>query len=249
MSAAVVKWWQSLTSILDRASLLVVVTERLRDRKREETRRRLVEAGHRMIRERGYTETTTADIAEAAGVTERTFFRHFESKGEIVVANWRRRCDAFGEAVRAAPDSHPPLEVVRAAFFAFTQDFTPDDESSRANARTIWANHPLVLLLLDVVIELETDLARELARRLGRSANDLDVRIAANASIGVLRASIRGAFVSERHDNLADSLEIGLDRIAPVFPTSRLGARFPRRWPALTPDALADLAGAAGHVD
>ena len=137
-------------------------------------------------------------------------------KGDVVIANWRRRGDALRDAGRQAPDTDQPIEVVRAALHAYTEDLTPDNESSRVNARTIWANRPLAVLLLDVVINLEHDIATELARRQGRSAEDLHVRITANASIGVLRAAIRGAFVSDRL-RLPDQghrLRAGLDRTA-----------------------------------
>src|SRR5215204_5372570 len=107
-----------------------MATERLRDQKREDTRRRLIEAGQRMIDDRGYTDTSAADIAEAAGVTERTFFRHFASKGELIVANWRRRAAAFRDAVSAAPETEEPIEVVRAAIHAFASDLSPADARS-----------------------------------------------------------------------------------------------------------------------
>jgi AcrR family transcriptional regulator len=195
-----------------------MATERLRDQKREDTRRRLVEAGQRMIYERGYTDTSAADIAEAAGVTERTFFRHFASKGELIVANWRRRAEAFREALRAAPTTDDPIEVVRAALHSFASDLATADARARADAATIWANRPLVVLLFDVVIELEQDVAAVVAGRLGRSEDDLEVRVAANATVGVLRAAIRAAFTTDRGDILHEAIDAALEQIVPLFP-------------------------------
>jgi AcrR family transcriptional regulator len=194
----------------------VVATERLRDRKREATRLRLVEAGHRLIHDHGFEATTTADIAEAAGVTERTFFRHFPSKGEVVIAGWRLRAERSRLAMAAAPHDAPIIEAVRAGLHEFAADFTPADQTSRANARALWANRPVALLLLDVVLGMEQDFATEIARRLRRGDDDTDIRIVANAAVGVLRAAIRHAFSSQDHDDLISTIDIGLAQIAPI---------------------------------
>ena len=198
-----------------------VPTERLRDLKRQETHRRLVDVGYRMINQRGYVETTTADIAAAAGVTERTFFRHFASKGEVIIAAWRGLAAALADAVQGAPGTDSPIDVVRAGLHAFTREFASDNDTTRANARTLWANRQLVVLLLDVVIDCEQHIAGELAKRWGRSDNDLDVRVVANASIGVLRAVIREALAGDGHRSVAEAVDAGLARIAPIFPPAR----------------------------
>ena len=62
-----------------------------RDRKREATRHRLLDAGLRLFAERGYHAVTAAEIADAAGVTERTFFRHFPTSTASVVDGRLRR--------------------------------------------------------------------------------------------------------------------------------------------------------------
>jgi AcrR family transcriptional regulator len=212
-----------------------MASERLRDVKREETRRRLIEAGDRMIGERGYDETTAADIALAAGVTERTFFRHFESKGEVVIANWRKRAADLTAAMHDTPLTEHPIDAVRAGLLAFTEGLVPDAEVFRSNVRTIGTSRPLGLLMLDVLVDLEQDVARELAQRLGRSADEIDVRIAAIASIGVLRAVMRSAAGADRHAALADGIDAGLRRVAPIIPppapprSSRLSGSKQRR--------------------
>jgi AcrR family transcriptional regulator len=197
-----------------------VRTDRLRDQKREATRLRLVDAGHRLIHDRGFDATTSAAIAEAAGVTERTFFRHFPSKGEVVIAGWRLRAEASRRAMERSSDDAAPIEVVRAGLHAFAAEFTPADETSRANARALWANRPVALLLLDVVVGMEQDVATELARRLGRRDDDFEVRIFANAVIGVLRAAIRHAFSNPDHDGLISAIDVGLARVVPLLPST-----------------------------
>jgi AcrR family transcriptional regulator len=68
-----------------------------------------------LFAERGYEQTTVADIAARAGLTERTFFRHFADKREVLfpVGTWFR--DLFVQAVEAAPPDAPPLQAARLA--------------------------------------------------------------------------------------------------------------------------------------
>src|SRR5262245_10171610 len=118
-------------------TLPAMATDRARDRRREETHQRLIDAGQRMFSERGFTETTTAEIALAAGVTERTFFRHFATKGDLVIAYWRDRAAALMEAVQDAPLVDEPLEVVRAGLHALAEQLVPDAIVFRGNVRTL----------------------------------------------------------------------------------------------------------------
>ncbi len=77
----------------------------------ENARERFGRAAIEIFRERGYAEVTVADIAAAAGLTERTFFRYFADKPEVLF--WRSdelEAEAVG-AVREAEDARP-LEVV-----------------------------------------------------------------------------------------------------------------------------------------
>jgi AcrR family transcriptional regulator len=78
----------------------------------EDARRRLQEAAYELIRERGYDAVTTAEIAARAGVTERTFFRHFPDKREVLFAGEEAFHDALTDAVMAAPEGSNPMGVL-----------------------------------------------------------------------------------------------------------------------------------------
>jgi len=81
-------------------------------------RGRLQQAALELYRERGYDGTTTAEIAERAGVTERTFFRHFPDKREILFEEDPRLRPILAAAVAAAPQDLAPLEILQQAFQA-----------------------------------------------------------------------------------------------------------------------------------
>jgi AcrR family transcriptional regulator len=76
---------------------------------------RLAQAALELYAERGFEQTTVLDIAERAGVTERTFFRHFADKREVLFDRSNALQDAVVAAIAAAPPDLPPLEVVGAA--------------------------------------------------------------------------------------------------------------------------------------
>jgi AcrR family transcriptional regulator len=81
-----------------------------------DARRRLQQAALELYRERGFDQTTTAEIAARAGVNERTFFRHFPDKREVLFDGEADLRAALTQAVAEAPDGLPPLGVL---FFAF----------------------------------------------------------------------------------------------------------------------------------
>jgi AcrR family transcriptional regulator len=81
-----------------------------------EARRRLQQAALELYRERGFDQTTTAEIAARAGVNERTFFRHFPDKREVLFDGQAALRTALMQAVAEAPDGLQPLEMLLCAF-------------------------------------------------------------------------------------------------------------------------------------
>lgn len=81
-----------------------------------EARRRLQQAALELYRERGFDQTTTAEIAARAGVNERTFFRHFPDKREVLFDGEAALRAALTQAVAEAPDGLQPLEILLCAF-------------------------------------------------------------------------------------------------------------------------------------
>jgi AcrR family transcriptional regulator len=78
-------------------------------------RERLAEAALNLYSEHGYDQTTVAEIAKRAGLTERTFFRHFADKPEVLFYGGQHLNEVFLEAIAAAPADATPLAVVESA--------------------------------------------------------------------------------------------------------------------------------------
>jgi AcrR family transcriptional regulator len=102
---------------------------------------RLAKAAMELYAERGFEQTTVAEIAKRAGLTERTFFRHFTDKREVLFfgAAWLK--DFVVDAVLAAPAPASPLDAVAAAIEAVGVDFQRGQESVR-HRQTIIDAHP-----------------------------------------------------------------------------------------------------------
>src|SRR6201996_7685044 len=82
----------------------------------EKVRKRLQWAALELYRERGYEETTAAEIAAKAGVTERTFFRHFPDKREVLFNGDVAFVEALSAGVRNAPSVLGPWDTLQFAF-------------------------------------------------------------------------------------------------------------------------------------
>jgi AcrR family transcriptional regulator len=75
-------------------------------------RERMVVAAVDLFTEQGYDATTIAQIAERAGVTKSTFFRHFSDKREILMAGQETLSRLLAEGIAAAPSAASPLQAV-----------------------------------------------------------------------------------------------------------------------------------------
>ncbi|HEX8865393.1 MAG TPA: TetR/AcrR family transcriptional regulator [Lentzea sp.] len=82
----------------------------------EEVRQRLQEAALVLYRKHGYDATTAAEIAAEAGVTERTFFRHFPDKREVLFGGEETVRAALTRAIADVRDESAPLAVLARAF-------------------------------------------------------------------------------------------------------------------------------------
>lgn len=95
-------------------------------------RERLQAAAFELFEERGYDGTTVGDIAARADLTDRTFFRYFADKREVLFSGSEELEKLIAAAIASAPKTMSPLDVVVAALAASSPAF----EARRAIART-----------------------------------------------------------------------------------------------------------------
>jgi AcrR family transcriptional regulator len=115
--------------------------------------------------EHGFDSTTVAEIAERAGLTERTFFRHFADKREVLFAGSAALQEILVEGVTGAPDRTAPIDAVRGALEAVGAVIQQRGEWSRQRQAVIAANVELRERELIKLASLASALADALRRR------------------------------------------------------------------------------------
>jgi AcrR family transcriptional regulator len=157
---------------------------------------RLREAALQLYIERGFEQTTVAEIAGRAGLTARTFFRHFADKREVLFAGSADLEQGLVNTLDAVPASASPMEAVAVALDAAAEFLGADREHSRRRRSVINANPELLERELIKMATLATALAGGLRRR---GVPEPDASLAAEAGIVVFRVAFE-TWVGETED-------------------------------------------------
>ncbi|GAA2611974.1 TetR/AcrR family transcriptional regulator [Paractinoplanes durhamensis] len=147
---------------------------------------RLAEAAMRLYVERGYEQTTVADIASEAGLTARTFFRHFADKREVLFAGSEFLRDAVVKSLAGVPATAEPMQAVAVALDATAELLGRDHRHSRLRQSVIMATAELrerELIKMATMAALMAEGLRE------RGVPARDAALAAESGAVVLRVA------------------------------------------------------------
>ncbi|MBF6593475.1 MAG: TetR family transcriptional regulator [Thermaceae bacterium] len=150
------------------------------------TRARLEQAAGELYIERGFEQTTVAEIAERAGTTERTFFRHFADKREVLFGGAGALQELIVNAVMNAPDSASSVKAVAAGLEAAGAAFGDNTERVRQRQAIIAANPELQARELSKLAGLASAIADALRQR---GVADPAAILTAEAGIVVFRVA------------------------------------------------------------
>ncbi|WP_116246229.1 TetR/AcrR family transcriptional regulator [Nocardiopsis sp. FIRDI 009] len=117
----------------------------LRERKKARLRQNLVGSGLRLFLEQGYHGTTTEQIAASVGVSQRTFFRYFATKEELLLEAVAGVDELFLSALRARPADEPPLTALRNAVQDHWNSVDPRTRDFLSRAATVLKDDPAVV--------------------------------------------------------------------------------------------------------
>jgi AcrR family transcriptional regulator len=131
----------------------------------ERTRAALRRAAVLRFLTQGVEDTTAEQIASDAGVTLRTFYRHFNSKHELLFADYDAGLHWFRRALAARPDDEPIIESVRMAIFAFPYDVEAVTQIAALRAHALDPGR-----IVAHMRQVEADFALAVAERLGARA-------------------------------------------------------------------------------
>src|SRR5919202_2188157 len=186
------------------------------------SRGRLHEAAMELYAQRGYENTTVAEIAERAGLTERTFFRHFADQRELLFGRAADLRDALVEAVTAAPESLSPLQTVAVGLEAAAAVLPDRRDLSRRRQAVIDANAELRERELGKFAALVQALAAALRER---GLEDPAATLAAELGIAVFRIAF-GRWIDEANDRaLGELVREALDEVKALTAAERPAAR------------------------
>jgi len=157
----------------------------LRERKKARTRASIREHALRLFREQGYQATTVEQIAAAAEVSPSTFFRYFPTKEDVVLQD---DMDArMIEALDRQPAGLSPLGAVRAATREMFAAYTAADVEVLTQTTALTMTVPEIRTrALDEFARTINVIGEAVAKRAGRSPDDLAVRVMAGAIVGAI---------------------------------------------------------------
>lgn len=152
-----------------------------------DARGRLERAALELYAERGFDAATVAEIAARAGLTERTFFRHFADKREVLFGGAGMLQEILARATEEAPASLPPVEAIAAALRQAADDFFTERHALARERQIIIASHPeLRERELIKLASLASALAGALRRR---GVEDPAATLAAEAGVAVFKVA------------------------------------------------------------
>ena len=161
----------------------------LRERKKDRTRRTLQAEAVRLFTQQGFQATTIEEIAAAAEVAPRTFFRYFSSKEEVVF--WSEHQPMLAGHVAARPDDEPAFQALRRGLTDGLATFYDQDRDRLLERSKLACRTPaLQPRWRQQQADLAAAMAQLLAHRLGGRADDLEVRAMAAAITAALFVAI-----------------------------------------------------------
>jgi AcrR family transcriptional regulator len=162
-----------------------------RDRKKNETRQALRDAAHRLFAEKGFSQTTIDDIAAAADVSRRTFFRYYDSKDDLLRSDVSDLLPVMLAALRARPAAEPPFAAILASLRTL---IGPDGPPAVAQSLA----DPLVgfrarLSLIRMLSQWEGGIADTLIARSGIDSPSEEDRLRATVTACAATSALRAA--------------------------------------------------------
>ncbi|MFJ6463447.1 TetR family transcriptional regulator [Streptomyces sp. NPDC091387] len=178
-----------------------------------DARGRLERAAMDLYSERGFERTTVTEIARRAGLTERTFFRHFADKREVLFAGSSTLQDLFVDTLAGVPESAAPIDAVAAALDAAAAVFQDRHAYARQRQMIIAANAELQERELIKLARLSTALAGTLRRR---GVPDPAASLAAEAGIAVFKVTFERWIAGTGRPDMPQLIRESLDALKAV---------------------------------
>ena len=194
-------------------SVAVITYDQRMGRWEPNARGRLEQAALELYVERGFEQTTVAEIAKRAGLTERTFFRHFADKREVLFWGSAALQEHLVSAVASAADSAAPIDAVAAALEAAAGLLQQRREAARQRQAVIVANTELRERELIKLASLAVAIAGTLR---GRGVKEPAASLTAEAGIAVFKVAFERWVNDEAGSDLPSVIRGSLEELKAV---------------------------------
>jgi AcrR family transcriptional regulator len=173
-------------------------------------RGRLEAAALELYTERGFDDTTVAEIAERAGLTERTFFRHFTDKREVLFGGQEALLELIVAGIAGAPEASTPIDAVGAALMATAPMFEGRHEQARRRQAVVAANPSLLERELIKLSSVAAAIAEALGRR---GVSEPTAKLTAEAGVAVFKVAFERWLTEGQRDQLPQYIRESLDEL------------------------------------
>jgi AcrR family transcriptional regulator len=180
-----------------------------RDRHKLRTREAIEAAAATLFDEHGFDATTVGMIAERADISERTFFRYFESKDDLLLADVVRALDDAIEELRRRPAEERPMVAMWRAMAAVARRRGAPVTALGIAQVTQFTRPRTASRLFSALLEWESRLAVVFAARAGAvtAASSVEARVAAGATTAGLRCAIQQLVLAGEHERTTARFE------------------------------------------
>jgi AcrR family transcriptional regulator len=156
-------------------------TPGLRERKKAQTRDTIVAAALDLFERKGYDATTVEEIAEAADVSPRTFFRYFDSKMDVIMQKRDEDSHDFASRLAARPAHEGPVEAMRQVMCDELRAIVAENPLFVRQMRLMLRSPTLQAMARDHFNEHEAEMVHEVAVRLDVPDDDLRAHVITSA--------------------------------------------------------------------
>ena len=160
--------------------------------------------------ERGFEQTTVAEIAERAGLTKRTFFRHFADKRDVLFADFDAMSELVAKAVAETPEQLAPIAAVAAGIQAAATVIQDYAERARYRRAVVAANPELLERELAKLAEIAAAMAETLRER---GVADRTATLAAEAGLAAFKIAFRCWLDDANQQDLPRLVQESLDEL------------------------------------
>jgi mycofactocin system transcriptional regulator len=187
-----------------------------RGRRLSTTREKIADVALELFARNGFEETTVEEIAVAAGIGRRTFFRYFTSKNDVPWSDLSVRLDQMRIDLHASPRDEPIMEAIRKAVLTATDYSRADQPIIRQRIELIETVPALQSHSALVYAAWRRVIAEFVAERLGGDVEDLVPQTIAYATLAATMASTRW-WIRHEGTDLAHHLDLALRYLANGF--------------------------------